>query len=156
MNIITVNTIEEIENFEKLHSQLKFNTNCERENDHFTVLIQAYSEHSNNDAMMIFKKAESAIKVEIKLDTEKLDEAYSNLSEDKKIPSTHEIITISSSHKGEYLRLLVKVCYKNILQHLAAYNGSSDDYKAIAELAVKYRGGVFSFLSGLEKEEFIY
>lgn len=156
MNSLNVNTIDEIENFEKHHSQFKFTTNCERENDHFTVLIQAYSEHSNNDAMMIFKKVEAAIKFEIKLDTEKLDEAYSNLSEDQKIPSAHEIITISSSHKGEYLRLLVKVCYKNILQHLAAYNGSSDDYTAIAELAVKYRGGVISFLKGSEKEEIIY
>jgi predicted ribonuclease YlaK len=156
MNILNVNTIDEIENFEKLHSQFEFNANCERVNDNFTLLLQAYSEHRNDEAMMIFKKAESAIKFEIQLDTEKLNEAYSNLSEDKKIPSAHEIITISSSHKGEYLRLLVKVCYKNILQHLAAYNGSIDDYKAIAELAVKYRGGVFSFLSGLEKEEFIY
>ena len=156
MNILNVNTIDEIENFEKLHSQFEFNANCERVNNHFTLLLQAYSEHSNNEAMMIFKKAEAAIKFEIQLDTEKLDEAYSNLSEDQKIPSAHEIITISSSHKGEYLRLLVKVCYKKILQHLAAYNGSSDDYQAIAELAVKYRGGVFSYLSGLEKEEFIY
>jgi len=155
MKSLELKKMQDLKSFFNDNNEHDFNVICERNIDDYQIKIQAYSSKSNNEAMMIFKTVESIITFKIYIDSKKLDDAYSKLSDDEKIPSQHNIFDLSSSHKGEYMRLLVKISYVDIMENLAAYNENKDDYTAIAKLAVKKRGGVFSYISGLDKEESI-
>jgi hypothetical protein len=155
MKSLELKKMEDLESFFNDNNKHSFNVICERNQDDYQIKIQAYSSKSNNEAMMIFKTIESVISFKIFIDSKKLDEAYAKLSDDEKIPSQHSLFDLSSSHKGEYMRLLVKIAYLDIMENLAAYNEKKDDYTTIAKLAFKKRGGVFNYLSGLDKEEYI-
>jgi hypothetical protein len=150
-----ITLMRELKEFLNENEEYNINVVCTRKDDDYILIIQAYSTKPNNEAMLIFKKVESSITFSISIDSFLLSEAYSNLSEEDKIPAVHEINDLTSALDGEYMRLIVKVTYLKIMENLKKFNDKKDDYNAIAKIASRHRGMVFAYISGLEKEEFI-
>lgn len=147
MKDFEVKNLEEFKAFFKANENLKFNYECERNDDDYSLRIEAYSEKSNDEAELVFKPVESYTNIKIHIDSQKFMEAYDSLGEDEKIQTKFEI-TNPCSHES-YMRIFVEVAGKEVIPLLADFNGIKNDYYALAKLAVKTRGKIIGKMNGL-------
>ncbi|MFZ4414300.1 MAG: hypothetical protein ACOYOV_14550 [Bacteroidales bacterium] len=139
--------LEDIIKYLKANEHFKKNVNCERNSDDYVVNIQSYAESTNNEEMIVFKTIQSSISINIRLDSNKLFEAYCNLKDDEKIPSQHNIV--NPCIKENYLNLMFENKYLKIMENLKMFNGEYDDYDAIAKFIGISRGYVLEKRAGI-------
>ena len=136
--------MEEIKNLNDLNDYFesiknyKINVVCNKSYDDYILTITAFSEQSDNEAMIINKIFHSSTYISIHIDSDKFIYAYNNLKEEEKIPPQHNII--NPCLKENYMSYMVESKYLEIMKNLKMFNDKEDDYTSIAKLAVTARG----------------
>jgi hypothetical protein len=117
---------------------IDFSYISEKYNDHYYLNIKMVRKHSNSEAMMIIEEDIGNMRLKIIIDSYKLFEAYKLLNEKEKIPKDLNII--NPCVEDNYINSLVEIHFLEIINNLKAFNGTSDNYDAIARLAGKCYG----------------
>ena len=142
-----IESLGELEDFLKSNEKYKIEVTCERQSDDYFVRIEAYSETSNNEAMLMFKTVQSFAKFKIHIDSDKFTEAYNNLAATDKLPANYEILNPGAD--DNYMVNLIGSCYKEIMSLLKAFNHREDDYSKLVKLVYNKRTKVISRMHGL-------
>ena len=142
MKEFEVKNLKDLNEFFKSNEKLEFHYKCDRNDDDYTLRIEAYSLHADHrDAMYAVEYVESYANINLHIDSRKFMEAYNSMGDNEKIPLIHEIPNPCSHEK--YMLTFVEVASKEILPLLGDFNGIKNDYYALAKLAAKKRGTIF-------------
>ena len=129
-----VNTLKTIGTIHDIY----FSYQSEKQQDDYYLNIKIVRKHSNNEAMMITEEDIATMRLKIRINSNALFEEYKLLNEEEKIPKKFNIINPCVEDK--YMNSVVESRYLEIINNLEAFNGTSDDYNAIARLVGKSHG----------------
>lgn len=144
MKEFKVKNMEDLNEFFKSNEKSKFRYKCDRNDDDYTLRIEAYSLHAGHlDAMYNVEHVESYTNINIHIDSRKFMEEYNSLPESEQLPKQFEILN-PCLHEY-YMRLFVEVVKTDkLLALFGDFNGDKNDYYGIAKLAGKSYGAVFA------------
>lgn len=152
MKKIELKTLKDLQSFYKSNEKYKLNHHCLRNGDSYSLSIEAFTERSDNEAMLIHKTTQAECDITIHIDSEQFLDAYNKLTENEKL----QIAEISDNPilghpkmSDVYMCYFVECNCEKILDNLKQYSEMEDNYTNIAKLVFTTRGRVFGKMNGI-------
>lgn len=150
METTEVKSVTDLENFLQECKDLQVNYECERENDNYTVRIEAGTIRTGE--FFSYLDVSARANVSIHLDSELFLETYKNLPKEDRFPESytnHHPFLKHKNLKDSFMIAYFETCLLKIIKNLGAFGNTKDDYISIVKQAVYSRGRIMGHMFGL-------